>query len=259
MVSNLLIESTIAFGAVVAIFLYAAFWGSNIRNSLAVRLYRNQALSTVLVAGAFAIFAIVAGVIVTISESANAGVVTISESANAGLVTQVVAYVLVISSIMYFVDSSVLSSRRLDPLVRDVFHWTRLRYVLWPLMAVLAVASLALGAVVPNPPLALALFGITPALVPSVSGIAALWVSRSRTADLTFRRHLTWFALFGGSFVLFVIILGVTPSFDISSGLDFWQSVEYFAPFPPAFVAGYCLYRAARSLAPLNKLLLSES
>lgn len=248
MVSSLLIESTVAFGAVVAMFLYAAYWGSNIRGSLAVRLYRNQALGTVFVAGAFAFFAIVAGVIVTISESANAG-----------LVTQVVAYALVISSIMYFVDTSVLSSRRLDPLVRDVFHWTRLRYVLWPLMAVLALASLALGAVFPNPPLALSLFGITPALVPTVTGIAALSVSRSRTADLAFRNHLTWFALFGGSFLLFVIVLGITPTFDISSGLDFWQSVEYFAPFPLAFAAGFCLYRAARSLAPLNKLSLSES
>jgi hypothetical protein len=251
MVGSLLIESTVAFGAVVAMFLYAAYWGSNIRGSLAVRLYRNQALGMVFVAATFAFFATVAGVIVTISESANGGL--------GGLVSQVVAYALVISSIMYFVDSSVLSSRRLDPLMRDVLHWTRLRYVLWPLMAVLALANLALGAVVPNPPLALSLFGITPALVPSVSGVAALSVSRSRTADLTFRSHLTWFALFGGSFLLFVIVLGITPTFDISSGLDFWQSVEYFAPFVPAFVAGFCLYRAARSLAPLNKLSVSES
>jgi hypothetical protein len=224
-------------------FLYAAYWGFSIRGSLAVRLYRNQALGIVFVASAFALFALVAGVAITISQSGNGG-----------LVTQAVAYAIVTTSIMYFVDSSVLAARRLDPLVRNVFSWTRLRYLLWPLMFGLAVAGLALGVLVPNPPPLLAIVGIAPALVPSVSGIAALSVSRTRTADLTFRRHLSWFALFGVFFLLFIIIIGITPTFDISSSLDFWQTVEYFAPFPLAFVAGYCLYRAAKSLVPLSRL-----
>lgn len=245
MVNALLVSSVVAFGLVVAMFVYAAYWALSIRRTLAVRLHRNQALGTALVAVSFALLAISAGISSTVSESSDGG-----------LVTQVVAYGLVITSIMYFVDSSVLAARRLDPLFRDVFGWTRLRFVLWPLLAGLTAATVAVGAVVPNPPLPLALFGITPALLPAVSGILALSVSRARSADLTFKRHLTWFALFGGIFLVFVIILGVVPSFDINSTLSSAETVEYFLPFPPAFAAGYFLYRAAKSLVPLNRMSL---
>ena len=242
MVNSLLLTSVLAFGVLAGVLLYAAYWAFTIGRSLGVRSYRNQAFGTGLVAASFAIFVVAVDILTTLSESTNAGYLSL-----------ILGYGILMTSLMYFVDSSVVASRRLDPLLRDAMRWSRLRYLLWPLFAILAAVNLAIP-FNPNPPLWLGLLTVTPALVPGIPGTIALLISRSHSGDLTFRRHLSWFGFFAAFFLTFIVIIGLSPTLDVNSSLSSWQIADYFAPFFPVLGAGYCLYRSAKSLVPLNRI-----
>jgi hypothetical protein len=218
--------------------LYAAYWAFAIRRALAVRLYRNQALGVGLVAVSVGIIGpYYTGLLLDgwPPESAFAIVMFFS------------------FTLFYWTNASVGAARRLDPLLRDTFHWSRLRLLLLaPIIAAVIydLADIAYhilrGQVVPST--ATGVVGITFGLPIDISVIAAavmLPVVGVRSRDPALRRQLVWFGLFAASLLAFVLVLSslFTNNYQILivQGLGI-------------VVAGYCLYRSARSLVPLNRI-----
>ena len=73
-------------------------------------------------------------------------------------------------------------------------------------------------------------------------------IAARRSKDITFHRHLKWFAIFT---VLLVIAVPLTIP-NIPLVLD-------IAAFAFIYPAVYSLYRSAKSLAPLNKIQLEAN
>jgi hypothetical protein len=234
------------------IFVYAAYWAFDIRRGLAVRLYRDQALGIGLIIVIFGVFYANAwwffGAVQT-----NPVLAVLQQAAGFGLSL----------SVFYWLDASILASRRSDPLLRDTFHWKRIRYVLWPLVLLGPVlvsfsvlvyppASYPSGPPISNPIVAvgtiLTFFSI---IGPFVIGAILLPIVGRRSRDSSLRRHLVWFGLFAATFT-FVFIRDLVPS--LVNDLDLTLTGTVILA-----VATYCLYRSARALVPLNKLPLSAS
>jgi len=156
--------------------------------------------------------------------------------------------------LFYWADASLLTSRRADPLLRDTFHWSRLRTGFWILLAaanilyiivqivyydilvqsssatasgLLMLAAIAPGIFMP--------FVVAPVL------IVAAWL---RAKEPTIRQHLRWFA-YGVLAIGLAVVPGTIPLF-LLTGILLW-------PFG-WIVAGYCLLRSARSLLVTSPL-----
>jgi len=162
-------------------------------------------------------------------------------------------------TIFYWVDASVLTVRRSDPLYRDSFHWSRIRVVLWALVAIPSsfnvvvfgilsklfpaipsfIISNGLNFATSQGPTTIAqwLLAIFILLMPAVlatgTGPFLLPLVLRRTKDLALRRHLKWF---GGFAILFASWF---PLFAFN--------LEYVV----LAAAGYCLYRSVLSLVPI--------
>jgi hypothetical protein len=218
------------------LFVYASYWALSIRRNLGVPVYRKQALGIGLVGISFAwIFA-----------SQYYGI------SNA-LPVPVRVYTLALTAAMafYYIDASVLAARRSDPLLRNTLFWGRLRIILWTVIIIaigfvtVLFAFLYATGTPPsdsvNPPLPELLLIISPVFIAGVSGVIFLPFAARRSKDMTLRRHLIW--------------LGLSVFLSLGLGGPFFP-----APFPFLFdiAAGYCLYRSARSLVPLNRLSLEE-
>jgi hypothetical protein len=227
---------------IIAIFAYASYWAYNIRHALVVRLYRNQASGAGLV-----------GAVLALTVSIVAADVT-------GNQTIITPFALItILTTFYFIDSSVLAARRSDPLLRDTLGWTRLRLLLWPTLVVLAVVGGAANITIPNPSFEETVFFSSPYFVALGAGLATLPAAALRSKDITLRGHFRWFGLFALFLLFFVIATIPTSSINFStSGFTTAVIFDFEAAFVFMFVAGYCLYRSARSLAPMNKLSLIE-
>ncbi len=221
---------------------YAAYWALNIRRALAVRLYRNQALGIALVALSWA-SAFFIGIEVPVD----------------GLFFVPAFSALLI--MFYWIDASVLAARRSDPLLRDTLHWTQLRFLVWALnIGPLAIfSSVFLYLFLLNAPLesvldpSLALIGgilvYTPVLATSISGAIFLPISARKSKNMSLSKHLKWFGLF-----LLVFAFGFTVVAPFASNDPVLGPVGFGVAL---LVGGYCLYRSARSLAPLNRLPLA--
>ena len=202
------------------LFLYPAFWAFSIRRALAVRLYRNQALGIGLVCVSFAI-----------SFLDNTGV----------------GYGIALLVIFYWIDASFLAARRSDPLLRDTLHWSKLRIIFWALSIFTVIPTAIYQILTGNGPSApgndllgvifIAFFILIPA-----SGIGLFAVASRRSGDHALRRHLAWFGLF---------VLSQSATITIAL---FGGGATYFLGFA---VGGFCLYKSARSLVPLNRLSLA--
>jgi hypothetical protein len=209
-------------GPLTFIFLFPAYWAFDIRRALAVRLYRNQALGIALVSVGFFVFGIVVSTLVT--------------------------YDLALLIIFYWLDSSVLAARRSDPLLRDTLHWTRLRIVVWALVLIGLGVSTAFVLIngdityIPSDVVGMNLATLPDFAVPLVALVLLPLVAR-RSKDHALRRHISWFGVF--AVLQFAAILGAT----VLGG------ASYFVGF--AF-GGYCLFRSARALVPLNRFSLVE-
>jgi hypothetical protein len=147
--------------------------------------------------------------------------------------------------LFYFVDVSVLAARRSDPLLRNTLHWSRLRLFLWGLNITLAVLIVALVAYFQvytgsEPQLMLVYGGYAQVYVIEPPSLLALAISGMRSKDMFLRKQLVWFAAFLGS--VFVIT-------DFSRVTNFGPGI-----FVGLMLGGYCLYRSAKSLAPLNRI-----
>ena len=234
---------------------YSVYWAFSIRSALARSLYRHQALGIGLV-GIFGEFSILVAALLFVYDlgSILKGVVTPLFLAS-GLT--VVGFEL---ALFYWIDSSILAARRSDPLLRDTFGWRRLRFLTWILLIVLGIASVALPQSVFQGDFSSTgvLLGYLPVFVVVLSGAVVLPIAARRSGDATLRKHLAWFALFVAG-----IFLSNTP--NAVQGLSSGQG-DLLAPsalslglqYLIGLGASYFIYRSVRSLAPLNKLSLSD-
>jgi hypothetical protein len=218
-----------AYGHAIAAFLelYAAFWAFSIWRRLPVRLYRNQAFGIGTVAASFAL----------LDLDQFTPVVTGSE---AGPSEFFPILVLVFVVLFYWIDASILAARRADPLLRDTLYWRRLRFVFWAILAV-AIAFSIIGAIPEVQFLVLTALIIVP-----ISGAVFLPIAARRSGDASLRRQLKWF----GAFVLLLLAISILAG---SSG----QGANVYivaATLGGIYAADYCLYKSAKSLAPLNRL-----
>ena len=231
------------------IFAYAAYWAFAIRRSLAVRVYRNQALGVGLIALgpiAFSLELVVLGG----PTLTNTLLDTIHLATGFG--TTLLTF--------YWIDASVLAARRSDPLLRDTFHWTRLRFFLWTLIIAGVVADVFVVVVYEGLG-SIALFGtsagtllsnlwLVPTLTTGVSGVLVVPTIALRSRDAVFRSHLKWFALFVAAVLILIAASAAGIVFITSTSASTSSLIE----FPTFLAGGYFLYRSARSLVPLNRL-----
>jgi hypothetical protein len=159
-----------------------------------------------------------------------------------------------------FIDSTVPVVRRSDPLLRGILHWKQVRFALWTdlgLAAIYLVIS-AVDPTFPNSGLAGAI-GFPLFLLPFIVGAPAILIGARRSKDPVLRGSLKWFGA-----LLLVFLLNALLSFvelvilNISS-YDATYSYPALAFAPGMILGAYCLYRSARSLAPVNRLLMTES
>ena len=232
-----------------AMFGYAAFWGFNIRHALYVRLYRNQALGIGLIGLAF--------VFVTIANN----VIDFIYSNNSNLAGNLVVPVYYVGFIVifYWIDASVLAARRSDPLLRDTFHWTRLRVLLWSVMIILVALAMSVDAYSlltgnPIPTNLQPLPGINFLLI-LATGAALLPVSARRSKDMSFRKHLEWFGIFAAVFFGFIVetIVINLPTVTNTTVISTLEAVV------PLTIAAYFLSRSARSTCTVEQAFIRRT
>jgi len=249
MVSSLLDFLAAVITAFTLLFIaYAGYWALSIRHALRTPLYKNHALGLVIVAASFGVLDVEAVLVDT-----------------SVLVVPVIFLTLftIFIFMFYFIDSAMLSARRADPLLRDTAKWTQLRRPLW--IVIIATIAFAIGSSVAGYSGYGGVF-LVPFILVGISGGIILPRAIRRSKDSTFNRHLKWFGIF--------IILAVIWLIAILIGTD--QAMNpvtlYNSPLTTAgsyFLdladilgltnAGYCLYKSARSLVPLNQLSAIES
>jgi hypothetical protein len=229
------------------VYAYVAYLGMAIRRHFVAKAYRNQALGVAVIA---AYFALNTGINIVFGEL----------SASSGL--GVILFVALVSiagfvPVLLWVDSTAQVSRRSDPYERDSLGWSRLRYVIVGyilladvLVLIFAPLVFATGRYVSSVPVVLNVLGISPYVVVGASCVAILLVSARRAGDKTLRRHVTWFAGYMGSlliFILFETLISVeSPQLESSAlGLAIFVLALY--------AQVYCLYKSARSLAPYTR------
>jgi hypothetical protein len=213
------------FVVVICIAAVAAYFALTIRRALFVRLYRNQALG-------IAISSVTLGLYSWVLTPLGAPPGTSGDVFSTLLGPLIFFSVFV--ALFYTIDISVRTARLSDPLLRDTLHWRQTRKVLWTL-DLLAIAYT----------IAYVLEGgtqtfvfIVPIMIPLVSGALLFPTIGHRSGDRNLRRHLSWLGAF---FVLFIV------TFFLEFGLDPLGGVLLV-------IGTFCLYRGARTLAPLNPL-----
>jgi len=221
---------------------YAIYWALDTRKALAVRVYRSQALATGLLA-----------LMVWLSYTS---IFELSGSPNEQLSqgVTVFAFAALLLALFYFADITVKASRRSDPLLRDTLHWSKVRIPLWLAISVsygILLVVVAYGTITNN--LAIlnaigtgdfgnAVFNIDfnyLIYLPFVGVIPLVVVWFRAKWDRTLRRHFLWL-------IVALVMLFATTFLTVGFILVF-------------LAAGYFLYRASRSLAPLSRLTRDEN
>lgn len=227
---------------VTAILLYGGYWAFSIRHALFVRAFRNQALWL----GFFSLY--------IIPHAINVDSFVMSLNSPIANFANELYYIFLAVLLFRLIDVDVGLARRSDPLLRDTLRWKQLRLVVWSIMtfsiASLIILSTAdiLGYRTPTSvviPLQASVY-----LSFLVSGSSALFLGAKRSRDETFRRSLKWFGLFFLGLLASTMVYFLTSSGLVSISPDILNdtSVYFFAP------AVYCLYRSAKSLAPMGRL-----
>jgi hypothetical protein len=227
----------------VTAFGYGAYWALGIRRALAVRLYRNQALGVGLIAigGEFVILFL--GLTLTYDlQLLLARKFSLLWYAGS---LSLIAFELVV---FYYIDASILSSRKSDPLLRDTLGWRRLRILFWALLLCLIVAAVFLpySSFYTNFSLIGIELGFSPFFPSLISGAIILPIAAHRSKDPTLRKNLIWFALFVSG-----VFLSTLPFTFLSNVLQ-----EISGTYVLSLFAAYFLYRSARALVPLTRLSL---
>jgi len=238
--------------ASIPIYLYAGFWAFSIRHALAVRLYRRQAFGI-----GFVVLALYATFAIFDSVSSSASLQLSSLSTNT-------SFYFLFFVMFYWLDTSILATRRSDPLLRDTLHWSKIRIPLWTangitwgtVLFLLGYSEITgnvsmlnqldtgnlnnfLLGVEYNFPIVVLICGVI--LLPALA-LRSKW-------DRTLQRHFLWFApTYAGLLFLFFASNSLPTGF-VSSVI----TVVIFVAM------GYTLYRSAKSLVPLNRISLSSS
>ncbi len=217
---------------VVCSYAYVAYSTTAIRRTLAVGLYRRQALGIELIAIGFtAIY--LAGFLPYTGILGFIG----------GGVFDTVALFL-----LYWVDSSILAARRSDPLVRDTLKWSGLRRIVW----VVAVSDIAVTyglawylSFGPDYGLLFSIIFPLPIYLAAFSGAIVVPIAARRTRDLTLRKNLEWF------FVFIVIQLGLQGGVSQLFASDVASAglVNGVA----LMIGFYPLYQSGKRLVPLYR------
>ncbi len=228
MLSSIDINS-IGHGIAGLIELYAAYWAFGIRRALAVRIYRRQALGIGLVAIGFAI----------LDLEQTVSIFDIAVLEDSGLLFIATLFI-VFLILFYWIDASMISAKRSDPLLRDSLHWSKLRILIWIVLLAWTGTDILLFGL----GIILTFELLVPLVLVPISGAVALSTAVRRSNDITFHKHLKWFAIFT---ILLALIVPLTAPSTPSLALS-------IAQFAFIFPAGYSLYRSARSLVPLNKI-----
>ena len=229
---------------------YAAYWAFSIRRALRVHLYRRQAFGVgflvLAVWGVLAVFIIMGLNVSTPLET----------------LEQFAAFYFLFIVLFYWIDASVLTSRRSDPLLRDTLHWSKVRIVLWasiivstliPLVILLyavAASDTALfdqmnNGTIGGPVISNLLNGVIlnfPIVIPIVGLIYLPAISVRSKWDRNLRRHFIWFV--PSSVGLLLIFFGIPVP----------QSASQFLTPLVLVVMCYSFYRSAKALVPLNRM-----
>jgi hypothetical protein len=228
-------------GAAVVVYSYAAFSAFSIRRRLSGNLYRRQALGIGLVTILFGSFAIG---------------LTLDKVVVLNFVLGFVFIYAIFLATFYWIDTSIRAARFSDPLLRDTFHWSKLRFVMWGyIIAALAfVSPIAIDpSIYPKTPTVIGNiihFGVVfaPVLTTLICGFAVFPVVARRSEDIHLRKQFEWFSAY--VFVIFVLfLLGNVPDTEFAwftSGAGY-----YLLQGITLAIAGYFLYRSARSLVPI--------
>jgi hypothetical protein len=228
----------------VSVGVYGAYWAFSIRRTLVGPVYRGHAFWLGVVS--FMLYAALA-------------IVNLSSSSLIVSVAQSIVILTTIAVVFGFVDSTVPIMRRSDPLLRGILHWSRVRIALW-LDVCLAGLYFVYSAIDPSfgSSGVWAVLGFPLLLLPFIIGAPALLIGVRRSRDPILRRSIEWFTglllLFLANALLSFMVLIV---FDVTSyAATYSYPALVFAP--GMFLGSYCLYRSARSLAPINRLQLID-
>jgi hypothetical protein len=233
---------------VVAVFLVAASRALILRQAITGRLRRNQALGIGLTAAALGWFSSIFIQPPILGSGASPG------ASLGGDVFFFSFFLLPWPIFFYWVDSSTLNTKRSDPLLRDILHWSTVRKWVWGIIIAMLFIFVLVDFV------AVGLFGdlssnfivnvlsvisiFTLVGIPFVTGLILLPIATRRSRDPTMRLHFKWFAYFVGFLGLGAVALGL----EIISGimLPAWQILWA--------VSGFFLYRSASSLVVVSQL-----
>jgi hypothetical protein len=252
MLSSFDIANTACIIVLLAIYSYVAYIGFGIRHTFSVGLYRRQALGIGFVALIFSILLLNNFVFSYIPPNKPTDIAH-TNSGPAG----VVIFFLFFLVLFYWIDVSVLAAKKSNPLLKDILYWRRVRVVLRPLifldggllialfLAFLFSTILAGTFTIAGPqgsapatlaiPFFIILFGVP------ISGMLLLPMSAWRTKDPLLRKQLFWFGLFA--------VIGFVN--QLQTGFNTNAVEALFVTYALFFIAGYCLYRSAKSLVPL--------
>jgi hypothetical protein len=220
------------------IWIFAAYWAFDIRKALSTNLFRNQALGM----GLVAIGWLLVNAVYTFGGTATA----YSFAALAEVVAPLTATALT----LYWVDSSIFAAQRTDPLQRNTMRWREARWVLWLTFGLLIALTIMVEYAPPLSawqPVWLGTLWFPSFLIPVVILAAVFARSVMRSKDRTLRRHLKWFGLSLAGFLATILAAGtiITNLGGITSDATFSSGFTVFA---------YCIYRSAKSLAPLERM-----
>lgn len=244
MVSSLLDALTAAVTAFTVLIIgYAGYWALDIRQALRTPLYKNHALALAVVAAAFGVLDAEAALV----DSSILVVPTI-------FLTLFTTFIFM----FYFIDSAMLSARRADPLLRDTARWTMLRKPLW--IGMIVTIAFAIGSSVAGYSGYGGIF-LVPFILVAISGGAFLPRATRRSKDMSFNRHLKWFGIFAVLVIVWLIAV-LFGTFQAMNPVTLFNSpltptgsyVLDLADTLGLVGAGYCLYKSAKSLAPLNRI-----
>jgi len=231
------VATVFALIAYVAIISYAVYWAFSIRRALAVRLYRNQELALGFVAASQFLDATSHAVFIPLGF----------------YLAYFVGEAIVSLVVIYYIDASVLAGRMSDPLLRDTLHWRRLRTFIWPgiviyLVAIVSVATYSQYSTGGIPFFTLNAVSVLFYLAWGSIFVVAIPLTALRSKDPLLRSHLGWFTAFIAlGFILAPVGNGLVPLPTLVAGLITVGSL---------IAEGYCLYRSARALVPLNRVSL---
>jgi hypothetical protein len=227
---------------------YAVYWGLMIRRRLVVAAYRAQALGVSSVALYFFVLGLMNSILPVDAQSSGAPVLA-NALVDAGY----------FGIVLYWIHTTVSISKRSDPFERDTLHYSSTKYIWISVVAILVVISLAINPIglvftvaVPLSPPFLAL-ALAPWVAGASFGAVLLYLSASRSEDRTLRSHVRWLGSYALVSLVNILLGGAWRQVGGNTG-------PYVLILFPFFVGGqglaaYCLYRSARSLAPISKTL----